>query len=600
MAAPLHAGPRRVIRHYGDSPLTYRRRQPMLPGLQPMNRRGFSVRRPTLAAICVLALVSALFVIVVPAALAASTVYVNGSSGSDSRSYAEAQNSGTPWASLNKAVSSVQPGDRIVVSAGTYSLSTSRDFSPGITIEGPRGAAGAHVSATFDGASGITMAGFYYGSQLNLFNSNNIVIRDGDVVNDGIEINNSSALTIQGMTLTKLGKAIRIVPGSNITISSNLFTGYTIDGVFINGGTDILVEGNTFQDNGPETGEPNDVHSDVLQAYDTGTTNLTFLNNTVVRNGNVLMILGGTTRNRGLVIEGNYFEDNNGFAIQLSGVQGAILRSNTYVCNGANFGGGDPPCNDPTRFDLKTENSTYTRTNDPANAAQQLREGIAVGAVSSTGRFSLTRGSGESMGFWFGNPGDVPFMGDWDCDGDDTPGLYRQSDGFVYLRNSNTSGPANVSFFYGNPGDVPLAGDWDGDGCDTVSLYRLSEGRMYIRDELGSGAADYSYFFGNPGDVPFVGNFDADSVDELGLHRMSTGYVYLRLTHSSGMANAAFFYGDPGDRIIAGDWDGDGDDTVGIYRPSQQAFYLRNSNSSGVANISFTYETTGTPVVAGL
>ncbi|RPI23025.1 MAG: hypothetical protein EHM57_04540, partial [Actinobacteria bacterium] len=30
--------------------------------------------------------------------------------------------------------------------------------------------------------------------------------------------------------------------------------------------------------------------------------------------------------------------------------------------------------------------------------------------------------------FYFGNPGDTPFMGDWDCDGIDTPGLYRRSD----------------------------------------------------------------------------------------------------------------------------------------------------------------------------
>ncbi|MCB1247551.1 MAG: hypothetical protein KDB69_09820, partial [Acidimicrobiia bacterium] len=40
--------------------------------------------------------------------------------------------------------------------------------------------------------------------------------------------------------------------------------------------------------------------------------------------------------------------------------------------------------------------------------------------------------------FYFGNPGDLPFMGDWDGDGEATPGLYRQSDGFVYVRDTNT------------------------------------------------------------------------------------------------------------------------------------------------------------------
>jgi len=209
-----------------------------------------------------------------------------------------------------------------------------------------------------------------------------------------------------------------------------------------------------------------------------------------------------------------------------------------------------------------------------------------VGAVdTSSGRWTLFTTDGRQKAFFFGNPGDVPFMGDWNCDGTDTPGLYRQSDGFVYLRNSSTAGPADVSFFYGNPGDVPLAGDWDGDGCDTVALYRLSTGAMYIRNALGTGTADFSYFFGNPGDVPFVGDFDGDGVDEVGLHRASTGFVYMRMNHSSGMADAAFFYGDPGDRIVSGDWDGDGDDTVGLYRASNQTFYLRNANSSGTAQL---------------
>ena len=46
--------------------------------------------------------------------------------------------------------------------------------------------------------------------------------------------------------------------------------------------------------------------------------------------------------------------------------------------------------------------------------------------------------------FFYGNPGDVPFMGDWDCDGVDTPGLFRLSDAFAYLRNSNSQGIADI------------------------------------------------------------------------------------------------------------------------------------------------------------
>ncbi len=70
----------------------------------------------------------------------------------------------------------------------------------------------------------------------------------------------------------------------------------------------------------------------------------------------------------------------------------------------------------------------------------------------STGIWHLYERDTQTTQFYFGNPGDYPFMGDWNCDGFDTPGLYRQSDGYVYLRNSNTQGPADISFFFGNPG----------------------------------------------------------------------------------------------------------------------------------------------------
>jgi len=215
-----------------------------------------------------------------------------------------------------------------------------------------------------------------------------------------------------------------------------------------------------------------------------------------------------------------------------------------------------------------------------------------VAFQGSGGRFNIwdkaTTGK-TAVSFFYGNPGDVPFSGDWNCDGIDTPGLYRQSDGYVYLRNTNTEGVADIAFFFGNPGDIPLSGDFDNDGCDTVSIYRSSEQRFYVINQLGSndgglGAADFSFGFGNPGDKPFVGDFDGDSVDTVGLHRESTGLVYFRNSNSTGVADNQFIYGDPGDKIVAGDWDGDDDDTIGVYRPGNGIFYLRNSNSQGGAD----------------
>ena len=232
--------------------------------------------------------------------------------------------------------------------------------------------------------------------------------------------------------------------------------------------------------------------------------------------------------------------------------------------------------------------------------------GPAMGFVDpATGQWYLRNGDGIVSSFYFGNPGDYPFMGDWDGDGTDTPGLYRQSDGYVYLRNSNTQGIADIRFFFGNPGDVPIAGDFNGDGFDTVSIYRPSNQTFYIINELGKnngglGAAEFFYVFGNPGDKPFVGDFDGDGVATVGLHRESTGLVYFRNTHTQGIADNQFIFGDPGDRLVAGDWTGDGVDTPALFRPSNTTMYFRYTNTQGNADAQFTFGSPTWLPVAGV
>ena len=224
-------------------------------------------------------------------------------------------------------------------------------------------------------------------------------------------------------------------------------------------------------------------------------------------------------------------------------------------------------------------------------AAAQASGRDSVGMVDQDGQWWLIDPvTGGRLSFVYGNPSDVPFAGDWDCDGVDTPGLYRRSTGQAFLRNSSSTGPAELTFMFGNPGDVPLAGDFDGDGCDTLSIYRPADAGVHVINELGRdggglGRADQSYRFGNPGDVPFAGDWDGDRIDTIGLRRHSDGFVYLTNEHAAGAADVSYFYGDPGDLPIAGDWDGDGFDSVGLHRPATATTYLRNSNSTGVADM---------------
>ncbi len=218
----------------------------------------------------------------------------------------------------------------------------------------------------------------------------------------------------------------------------------------------------------------------------------------------------------------------------------------------------------------------------------------------STGHWHLRNSRGQVTVFTYGNPADQPFMGDWDCDGVDTAGLYRTVDGpsgpggKVYLRNSNSTGIADVEYFFGDPGDIAVPGDWDGDGCDTVGLFRPGDGplgTLFITNRLGSlgrgiGAAEISFPFGDPAFPPFAGDFDSDGTDQPGYHTAAgrAMNVFLFAGLANGTADHDFLYGNPGDRGLVGDWDGDGTDTIGVYRPGDAMFYLRNANTTGIAN----------------
>ncbi len=248
---------------------------------------------------------------------------------------------------------------------------------------------------------------------------------------------------------------------------------------------------------------------------------------------------------------------------------------------------------------------------EPSGVGPTFAPGGALGVGGSTGcahgncdRIAFNDRGGRFY-FWdqvthtpqvtamfYGHPGDAPFTGDWNGDMTKTLGLYRRSDGFVYLRNTNTQGIADITFYFGNPGDLPIAGDFNGDGGDTVSIYRPSEQRFYIINKLGTnggglGAADFSFQFGAPGDVPFVGDFNGDGVDTVGLYRSSTGRVFIKNSLTSGPADIEFVFGNPGDKLVAGDWNGDGRDTVAVYRPRSGLLYVKNSNSGGAADAVF-------------
>ena len=195
----------------------------------------------------------------------------------------------------------------------------------------------------------------------------------------------------------------------------------------------------------------------------------------------------------------------------------------------------------------------------------------------------------------YGLPGDYPVVGDWDGNGTTTIGVYRN--GNFYLRNENTIGFAAVVFPFGNPGDQPVAGDWDGDGLDTVGVFRPSNAQFMLRNSNTEGEAEMTFVLGNPGDVGLAGDWDGDGLDTTGVFRPSNGVIFLKNFNTTGIAEVALNYGLPGDKPVMGDWNNDGVDTIGIYRNGK--FYLRNSNTNGFAEIIFALGNAGDMPIAG-
>jgi len=215
----------------------------------------------------------------------------------------------------------------------------------------------------------------------------------------------------------------------------------------------------------------------------------------------------------------------------------------------------------------------------------------SVGVMEfATANWLRLRFDGTPTEFTFGDTDDLPVVGDWDCDGIQTPGVWRHTTNEYFVRNSITSGEEVWTYGIDQSGYWPLAGDFTGDTCGTQAYYRLLDSMVYIFNTWGNEGEDLYepdvyYQFGNEGDIPFVGDFDGDGIDTIGLFRPSTGVFYLKNTHTEGPADIEFAFGTEGDIPIAGDWGvEDGIDTVAVYRPSTGTFFFRYDNSEGPAD----------------
>ena len=112
--------------------------------------------------------------------------------------------------------------------------------------------------------------------------------------------------------------------------------------------------------------------------------------------------------------------------------------------------------------------------------------------------------------------GDIPVVGDWMGRGTSQLGLFRPSTRQWFLDRNNKQTwdgcGKDTCFYFGVPGDMPVVGDWNGTGISKIGVFRPSTGEWFL-DLNGNNQWDgpsldlYLPNFGNPGDIPVVGKW---------------------------------------------------------------------------------------------
>jgi len=125
----------------------------------------------------------------------------------------------------------------------------------------------------------------------------------------------------------------------------------------------------------------------------------------------------------------------------------------------------------------------------------------------------------------YANPerGDLGFLGDWNADGFDEPGVIFSEEGTTKVQlclNSKCQTDENkyhtidlTPIFQPDP--VPqlsdlriISGDWNGDGIESIGVYHKTTSTFYLKNSHNKGPAELTFQYGQPGDLPLIGDFD--------------------------------------------------------------------------------------------
>ncbi|MBQ1028096.1 FG-GAP-like repeat-containing protein [Micromonospora sp. C95] len=176
---------------------------------------------------------------------------------------------------------------------------------------------------------------------------------------------------------------------------------------------------------------------------------------------------------------------------------------------------------------------------------------------------------------------------DFDGDGFDDIGLYRQSEAHWHVKSVKRNAVLLSSHKYGSTvdDDIPLVGDFDGDGYSDIAVYRRNEGRWHVKSVRKDAVLLSSHPFGGWGsDIPLAGDFDGDGADDIVIYRAQTAEWTIWSAKRQTLLLSATKYGSTVDNDIplVGDFDGDGYSDIAVYRKNEGRWHIKSVRKDAV------------------
>ncbi len=228
---------------------------------------------------------------------------------------------------------------------------------------------------------------------------------------------------------------------------------------------------------------------------------------------------------------------------------------------------GDFPLSNPLQTVNGDSYSGFISKISPGWMAGVFQNGTWYMDRNRNGSFDGTAAGDEI--FSFGQPGDIPVVGDWTGSGTMKIGVFR---GGQWLLDCNGNGVwdgvagGDCLYTFGQAGDTPVVGDWNGNGKSKIGVYI---GGYWMLDVNGNGTwdgtsgGDSAFWLGNSSYRPVVGDWSGSGTSKIGV--FLNGAWYLDTTGDGQWSQAAYF-GQAGDIPVAGDWSNSGKSCIGVFR----------------------------------